>query len=119
MDQDIESRISKAIDEANRYHKLIFEEKKWTVSFEKKWVNEFEIDPLSALLLIEQPERIKNEDSEIIASLSSALNRRPAWIHSFQCGWTNQNNKSGSISGFLLGSKLRKKFLENENEDGA
>lgn len=78
------------------------------------WNSKKEADPLSLFLITKKPERERrSEDDEAIATLSVALNRRPAWIQSFIFGWSGLNNQSTSINGFLLGDKLRRQFTIN------
>lgn len=70
------------------------------------------IDPLSAVLVFNQPEkRSKEDDNEAIATLSYFLNKSPGWLRSFQCGWFNKSNSSSSITGFLIGRTLRNEYM--------
>lgn len=116
---EIENLIKKAIEP----HKdnLVFKETGedeglnvyWN-SKNKMWDVSSDIDPLSALILLEIPEREKKsqlDDDEIVATLSTLLGRRPGWVRSFQCGWYGYNNKSTSINGYILGINLRKKYI--------
>jgi hypothetical protein len=78
----------------------------------KEWDAQDAFDPLTCLLLCDQPERCKKEDdNQIIATLSVHLQRRPAWVRSFLDGWFGPNNQHGSISGYVLGERLRRKYL--------
>lgn len=99
---------------------LIFETKNNNIDLQAFWnpteacwdCNSSLIDPLSLFLLSKKPERNKKLcDDEMIATLAASLERRPGWFYSFQYGWFNLSNKSTSITGYLVGSNLRFKFL--------
>lgn len=116
-DQEVEQLIVKVLDKAIKdNYKLKFEKPD---EFTAVWSHE-EIhwkcskitDPFSLVLLIKRPERNNNaDDNEVVSSLSVYLKRSPVWIKSFQHAWCGENNKSGSITGYLLGDKLRRKYL--------
>lgn len=75
-----------------------------------------EADPLSLLLICENAEREdvkdKKMDNETLVSLACLLSRSRAWIQSFQDGWYGRSNSNTSITGYLLGRKLRLKYKE-------
>lgn len=125
MDDNIEKRLCECLDnlldEIPMVWKLSFERSKQEASLNAFWNLEEScwdcadiIDPLSLLIVTESPERERrsNGDSEVIATLGQCIDRRQAWVHSFQCGWYGEKNQSGSISGYLLGNKLRRKYLK-------
>ena len=69
-------------------------------------------EPLSLLLIQKNPERVSSGDDDILIATLSKFLQKPTWyFRSFQCAWQGKTNSSMSISGFLLGEKLRKKFL--------
>ncbi len=72
-----------------------------------------EIDPLSLKLVLDQPEKKSHirDDNEIINTLSHRLDRSPEWIRGFQNGWFGEKNNSASISGYIFGRNLRKKYI--------
>jgi hypothetical protein len=85
----------------------------WSIK-EGNWDCAEMVDALSCVLLHYQPERIKDGeatrvDIEIIDTLCVFLNRRHGWISSFQNGWYGEGNTS-SITGWLLGDKLRRMY---------
>jgi hypothetical protein len=114
LNQEIETQLINLIDS------WLSEEKTNCLSFDGEytilWDNVFfistsKIDPLSLLLWDTNPERCLNGDDNITtATIAKLLNKSPAWIQSFQNGWSGQKNKSTSISAYLLGVKLRKRY---------
>lgn len=72
-----------------------------------------EIDPLSLKLVLDQPEKKTHirDDNVIINTLSHLLDRSPEWIRGFQNGWFGKKNNSASISGYIFGRNLRKKYI--------
>lgn len=84
---------------------------KWD-DFSNKWsLLSNQIDPLSSILLVEQPRpcSLKNDDIAI-STLSKVLERKVSWIQSFQDGWMGFDNRHTSITGFLLGAELNRKY---------
>jgi hypothetical protein len=78
----------------------------------QEWYALGALDPLTCVLLFKQPERhTKEDDNQVIATLSVHLERRPAWLRSFCDGWFGNKNQHGSISGYVLGHRLRLKYL--------
>lgn len=125
MDDNIEKRLCEHLDnllnEAPIVLDLSFKRSKREASLNVFWDTEKScwdckdiIDPLSLLIITERPERERrgNDDNEVVATLGKCIGRRPEWVHSFQCGWFGETNQTGSISGYLLGNKLRRKYLK-------
>ena len=76
-----------------------------------KWISKM-ADPLSSILLIEQPRPWSYKDDDlVISTLSKVLGKKVAWISSFQDGWMGFDNRHASITGFLLGSKLKRQYF--------
>jgi len=78
-----------------------------------KWVlPSSQIDPLSSILMVEQPiPYLRKNDDVVISTLSKVLDRKVSWIQSFQDGWVGIDNRHTSITGYLLGSELKKKYF--------
>lgn len=73
------------------------------------------IDPLSLLLVAEQPERdlrATRDDVEAINTLCLHLDRSATWVRSFQFGWFGDSNKGQSISGYITGRDLRLRYMK-------
>lgn len=70
-----------------------------------RWLAHNFADPLSILLVDLQIPKVDG-DCLALSSLSKFFNKRIAWVESFQNGVYGLTN-SNSISGFLLGRKLR------------
>ncbi len=81
------------------------------VSEENAWMYSGEIDPLSAVLLVEQLEPYRKGDDDLaVATLSNLFSRYAGWIRSFQIGILGQANSGSSISGYLMGVKIKKEL---------
>lgn len=79
---------------------------------ESCWDGPTTIDPLSLLLIAERSEResVHRDDNEVVHTLAAILNRPAKWVYSFQDGWYGRSNTNTSITGYLLGRKLRLKY---------
>ncbi len=78
---------------------------------ENKWMFDGEVDPLSAVLLVEQKEPYREGDDDIaVGTLANMFGRKPNWVKSFQLGLTNKTNSGTSISGFLMGVRIKQKL---------
>jgi hypothetical protein len=70
-----------------------------------------EIDPLSAVLLVEQLEPYRKSDDDLaVATLANLFKRHTGWVKSFQIGILGQSNSGTSISGYLMGREVKKKL---------
>lgn len=82
------------------------ETNKWIISPSAK------IDPLSSILLIEQPRPWANKNDDMaISTLSKTLGKKVSWIESFQDAWMGLDNRHTSITGFLFGAELNRTIL--------
>lgn len=85
-------------------HCICWENNAWHLTSPK-------VPPLSLLIIDKNPERcLTLDDDFIIGTISQILDKPPWLILSFQDGWFGRSNRSASISGFLLGEKLRKRY---------
>jgi hypothetical protein len=112
----IENELIAAIDQflTNKDHKLSLWFSSYAVEHkENRWeLSNKQADPISILLVHKNAERYtKGDDDIILASLSRSLSIPIAFLKSFICGWNGENNSGTSISGHLLGDKLRKKYI--------
>ncbi len=81
------------------------------VSTENSWMYSGEIDPLSAVLLVEQLEPYRAGDDDLaVATLANLFKRYADWVKSFQVGILGQKNSGASISGYLAGVKVKKEL---------
>jgi hypothetical protein len=77
-----------------------------------QWVSTLDIDPLSCVLIVHQIEPYCKGDKDIrLATLARYFDRRTPWIDSFQYAWIGQINHGSSIGGYLVGRKLRQRYL--------
>jgi hypothetical protein len=75
-------------------------------------------DPLSCVLLIEQPEPYRKGDDELaIATLAHILDRSAGWVKSFQIAMSNKANSGTSISGFIMGQRIKKELCTSSPEE--
>lgn len=116
--QEIEKLFVKLIDEflkENKNNSLLFTDKcKHGIFWDNNiWFLEVEaVDAIDLLIFKKDPECNKESDDDYIVSTAAKVLGKPAWwVHSFQYGWYGQSNKSMSIGGYLLGDKLRRKYL--------
>lgn len=77
-----------------------------------KWQSNSNPDALSCVLIKLNPEPNRNGDDDIVvATLSKLFGISAGWIRSFQDGWRGISNRHTSITGYLLGRKLRLRYL--------
>ena len=85
------------------------------VSAENSWMYSGEIDPLSAVLLVEQKEPYRQGDDDLaVATLSNMFSRYAGWVKSFQIGILGKSNSGTSISGYLMGCEVKKKLCTKD-----
>lgn len=115
----IEKLLIEIIDlylKTNKKNSLSFiDNKKFTVFWDNNnwFLSSREADPISLVIFEKNPERCKvGDDDYIIATISKILDKPAWWVRSFQHGWYDRPNNSMSISGYLLGRKLRKKHFK-------
>lgn len=88
-------------------------------SKENKWMSENRTcSCLSALLLIGQkiPDVVLSRSDDLVISTLATLIDRPAkWIESFIDAYNGQSNSHTSISGYVMGSNIRKHFPPNKD----
>lgn len=113
----ISSCVNKAIDQG---YSIISEfNVKWDID-EWKSIGKY-CCPLSVVLLINQaiPDfRLSRGDDLAYSTLSNVFDRRESWIKSFMCAINGESNISDSISGYIMGLKIKKEFcIVNEKEE--
>lgn len=95
---------------------------KMTVSWnyqENKWVTTIQsCTVMEAVLLIGQriPDLVLSKSDDLVISTLSSLVDRPAkWLESFIDAYNGQANSHTSISGYVMGSNIRKHFPPNKD----
>lgn len=119
--QEIEKLFVKLIDEflkEDKRNSLLFTDKgKHGIFWDNNiWFIEVEaVDAINILIFKKDPKCYKEGNDDYIVSTAAKVLDKPAWwVCSFQDGWYGQSNKSMSISGYLLGDKLRRKYLSGK-----
>jgi hypothetical protein len=124
LDQEIEELIHRCIDKCLKmpgcYYRLSFNDPEDKDGFNGIWNNKCwsaqqDIDPLTCVLLIENPERnVAYDDNESVSTVVKLLAKSAGWVRSFQHGYYGKANQFTSITGYLLGRKLRLKYLDEK-----
>ena len=115
-DQEVENLLIEVIDaflkeDDNRLsfayetqHAIFWDNNIWFLEFAKA-------DPFAILIFDQNPECCRNSDDDVIvATAAKMLDQSTWWVRSFLDGWNGCLNNSMSITGYLLGDKLRKKY---------
>ena len=74
-----------------------------------KCLDSNQLDPLSWVLYCMQPEPFREGDDDLaVATLGNLFNRKPSWVKAFHIALSSKTNSGTSISGFLMGVKVKK-----------
>jgi hypothetical protein len=120
IDLDIEKTICAAIDQSigddctldfscsiDGYFNAVW------LGRENAWRSPLRADALSCVLIANQIEPAgKGYDNIAIATVAKYFDRRLIWVDSFQFAWQGYPNHGMSISGYLMGRKLRSLYIK-------
>lgn len=83
------------------------------ISRENAWRSSLQADALSCVLVANQIEPAgKGYDNIAIATIAKYFDRRLIWVDSFQFAWQGFPNHGNSISGYLMGRKIRSLYTK-------
>lgn len=126
INKQVEDLLRTAIDQyihAYKYNKLAFDDCGEDDGFNAYWShddNSWEsindtVDPLSLLLFMGKPiPYTEGDDCIATATVADYIGKSTGWLRSFQDGWYGRDNKSTSITGYLIGRKFRLEYLKAE-----